>query len=95
MQPHIGEGPYAYVHIDEQCPVSHPSDRNFADFVIKDESGNALLDSWLFLRLGRIPPQDNAKVVINGESSKVFYGKLQEKPAIMSIQENAVAPNRR
>ena len=47
MQPHIGEGPYAYVHIDEQCPVSHPSDRNFADFVIKDESGNALLIPWL------------------------------------------------
>ena len=40
------------------------------DFVIEDESGNALLDSWMHPVLRRNVPQDTAKIVQMSDMTK-------------------------
>ena len=65
---------------DELCPVSHPSYRNFADFVTKDESGNALLVPWLSPRCSADSSTRRCKSTKKWRIKQDFKEKLQEKP---------------
>ena len=77
MQPHNGGEPYAYeLHTDESFACHSPFRYlKFADFVIKDESGNALLIGWLSIRTGRNGPLDTTKIRNNCETG-IMYGSI-------------------
>ena len=62
--------PHAYDTYTGGVPCLSSSFSEIGDFDSKDESGNALLDSWMHPVLRRNVPQDTAKIVQMSDMTK-------------------------
>ena len=68
--------PHAYDTYTGGVPCLSSFRFEIGDFVAKDESGNALLDSWLHPVLRRNVPQDMAKIVQMSDMAKEIMGNV-------------------